>query len=131
MGEDLELADGQRPTSHRRILKIMAAVSGAGTLIALGFGGPSAAIGFAVGCGLSVMNYLWLESSLRAMFSGSTSTATLFVAARYIFRYFLLGGALLLIYLTGVLPVAAVIAGLAAFALAALVHGFRSIRSNY
>jgi hypothetical protein len=130
MGEDLELSHGQRPDSHKRILKIMAAVSVVGTLIAFGIGGPSAGIGFVLGCGLSLVNYLWLESSLRAMFSGSTSTATLLVAARYIFRYFLLGGALLLIYLTEVLPIAAVIAGLATFALAALVQGFKSIRSN-
>lgn len=130
MSENIELSDGQRPDSHRRILKIMAVISATGTLIAFVVGGAAAGIGFVLGCGLSLVNYLWLESSLRAMFSGNASTGTLLVAARYIFRYFLLGGVLLLVYLTDAVPMASVIAGLAAFAIAAVIQGFRSIRSN-
>jgi hypothetical protein len=130
MGEHTDLIDGKRPDSHRRILKIMAVIAAVGTLIALAVGGTRAGIGFVLGCGLSLVNYLWLESSLRAMFSGKAMTGTLFVSARCIFRYFLLGGALLLVYLTEAVPMAAVIAGLAAFAIAAVIQGFISIRSN-
>jgi hypothetical protein len=49
------------------------------------------------------------------------------LAIKYMLRYAAIGAVLLLIFLTDLLPVAAVIAGLAAFAVAVVVQGLRNI----
>lgn len=108
----------------------MAAAFFFGSLAAFAAGGVRSSVGFMAGSAMSLVNYLWLESSLRAMFAGSMSTSTIFVAARYVLRYFLIGGLLLAIYLTEALPMPAVISGLAIFAAAALLQGFSDVISN-
>lgn len=115
------------PDPRKRILKIMAGVSVVGSLAAFAIGGIGAFFGFVTGSAMSLVNYLWLESSLRAMFAGRVSSKTIFAASRYVLRYVAIGGVLLVIHLSGALPIAAVISGLAVFAIAALIQGFSGV----
>ena len=52
------------------------------------------------------------------------------LAAKYIFRYVVLGGIVFLVFLTGAIPITAVILGLSAFALAVVIQGMKNIISN-
>jgi hypothetical protein len=127
MGGVRDLSDRQMPDPRKRILKIMAGVSVVGSLAAFAIGGIGAFFGFVTGSAMSLVNYLWLESSLRAMFAGRVSSKTIFAASRYVLRYVAIGGVLLVIHLSGALPIAAVISGLAVFAIAALIQGFSGV----
>ena len=116
-----------RPVSHRGILIIMSVLVVLGAVAGLVFGGQPWGIGILFGGVLSFVNYLWLERSTRAIFDQNAVATTGILAAKYILRYAAIGAVLLLIYLTGALPVAAVIAGLAAFAFAVVIEGLKNI----
>ena len=128
MGEDLDpLTIDSQPMSHRGILLVMAVLVIVGSLAGLAFAGTRAGVGVLVGGILAFANYFWLERSTRAIFQTDAMASTGILAAKYILRYVAIALVLLAIYLTGILPLAAVIAGLGAFALAVVVHGLRSI----
>ena len=116
-----------KPISHRGILKIMSVLIVAGAIAGFVFGDRFWGIGVIFGGVLSFVNYLWLERSTRAIFDQNAIATTGILAAKYILRYVAIGAILLLIYLTGVLPVAAVIFGLAAFAFAVVIEGLKNI----
>ena len=64
------------------------------------------------------------------MFVNAEMASTGLLAAKYILRYVALGAVLLLIYMTGIIPVAAVILGLSAFAFAVVFQGLKNIISS-
>ena len=130
MGENLDplITDsGVKPISHRGILVVMAAVAIAGALLGFVLQGTRFGVGILFGGGLAFINYLWLERSTRLVFENTAVSSAGWLAAKYILRYVAIGAVLLLIYLTGVLPVTAVIAGLAAFAVAVVIQGLMNI----
>lgn len=133
MGENLDplITDsGVKPISHRGILVVMAAVAIAGALLGFVLQGTRFGVGILFGGVLAFINYLWLERSTRLVFENTVPTSrdsAGWLAAKYILRYVAIGAVLLLIYLTGVLPVTAVIAGLAAFAVAVVIQGLMNI----
>ena len=104
---------------------------GAAILIAsvAGFALSGARFGFGVIAGgvLAYANYYWLDRSTKALFAGITGAKPQWLAIKYILRYVFLGAVLLLIFVTDAFPIAAVILGLAAFAFAVVIQGFRSI----
>ena len=134
--------------SHRGILLTMLVLILASGLLAFVLGGSRWAIGVLLGGGLSYINYLWLDRSTKAIFAGAHSRnenglaarddeeqtmnrgAAAIAALQYIFRYLALGGALLLVYLTEAVPMAAVLAGLSAFAIAVVVQGIKNTISS-
>ncbi|MFN0140956.1 MAG: ATP synthase subunit I [Pyrinomonadaceae bacterium] len=89
--------------------------------------GTSFGIGVLFGGVLAFVNYFWLERSTRAIFESAAINSAGWLAAKYILRYVAIGAVLLLVYMTGVLPVTAVIAGLGAFALAVVIQGLKNI----
>jgi hypothetical protein len=91
------------------------------------FGGAGFGTGVIIGGVLAYVNYLWLDRSTRAIFADNTTASTTILAAKYILRYAVLGGVLFLIYMTGVIPVASVILGLSAFAVAVVIEGIKNI----
>lgn len=105
----------------------MATVVIAGATLGFALQGTRFGVGILFGGVLAYANYLWLERSTRAIFDNTVISSTGWLAAKYILRYVAIGSVLLLIYLTGVLPVAAVIAGLAAFAVAVVIEGLKNI----
>lgn len=115
--------------SHRGILTAMGVLIAFLAIAGFVFGGALFGFGILFGGGLSYVNYLWLERSTRAIFDQTAVATTGILAAKYILRYAAIGAALLAIHLTGALPVAAVIVGLSAFALAVVLQGFKNIFS--
>lgn len=133
MGEDIEsLTTGRGPAPIERsgILLMMAVLLLLAVIIAGLLQGIHFAVGVLFGGALSFVNYLWLDRSTKAVFTSEIGRSTGLLAAKYILRYAVIGGILLLIYLTGVLPVVAVILGLSIFALAVVAAGLKSIFSS-
>ena len=113
--------------STRGILGVMAVVVVAGALLGFAFQGTRFGVGVLFGGLMAFVNYLWLERSTRAIFDNAAVGSTGWLSAKYFLRYVAIGAVLLGIYLTAVLPVTAVIAGLAAFAVAVVIHGLKDI----
>ena len=128
MGEDIDpLTTESNAMSHRGILIIMAVLVIAGSAAGFAARGTLFGVGVLFGGVLAFANYFWLDRVTKAMFSGDAIYSTGILAAKYIMRYAALGLVLLAVHLTGALPLAAVIAGLAAFAIAVVIQGLRSI----
>ena len=128
MGEDIDpLTTDSGAMSHRGILIIMAVLVIVGSAAGFAVRGTLFGVGVLFGGVLAFANYFWLDRVTKAMFSGDVITSTGILAAKYIMRYAALGLILLAVHLTGALPVAAVIAGLAAFAFAVVIQGLRNI----
>lgn len=133
MGEELHpltTDKSTRPISHRDILIVMGVVVVVSTIAGFIFGGKAFGFGVIFGGLLSYANYFWLDRSTRAMFVNAEMASTGLLAAKYILRYVALGAVLLLVYLSGITPVAAVILGLSAFALAVVLQGLKNIISS-
>jgi hypothetical protein len=132
MGEDFESLTSEPVAliSHSGILIVMAVLIVAGATAGFIFGGRFWGLGVLFGGILSFANYLWLERSTRAIFNQTAIATTGMLAAKYILRYVAIGLILLLVYLTGSLPIAAVILGFAAFAFAVVIQGLKNIVSS-
>jgi hypothetical protein len=116
--------------THGGLLIVMAALVGVGTLAGFVFAGGRFGFGVLFGGVLAFANYLWLDRSTRAIFSQTAMASSGILAAKYILRYVVLGLVLLVVYLTEALPLAAVILGLAAFAIAVVLQGLKNIISS-
>ncbi len=120
------------PLSHRRILILMAVIAVFGGLLSFIFVSWQFGVGVLIGGILSFVNYYWLKFSLKKIFDNVTSgEKPRFLAARYFFRYVTLGVVLTIVFLTKVIPVVAVILGLASFALAITAEGFVRLFSSF
>jgi len=113
------------PLTHRRILIVMAAVAISGSLLGLIFISRPFGLGVLIGGILSFVNYYWLKFSLKKIFAQvADGEKPRFLGLRYLFRYIVLGVVLTIVFLTETIPVVAVIAGLASFAIAIIIEGF-------
>jgi len=130
MGEDVDPLTTEsdvKPISNRDVLILMAGLNILGSIAGFAIGGAAVGAGMTIGGLLAVVNYIWLDGSLRAMFEQRAGSGTLLLATKYILRYAALGGILLIIYLTAVVPVAPVILGLSSFAIAVVLQGLKNI----
>ena len=135
MGDDIEPTAAAeeiiRPPSHERILWIMAVLGVAGGIagfvwISLEFG-----FGILIGTALAFANYYWLKRSLRKIFGAAESgEKPRMLAGKYFARYLVLAAVVAVIYVSGILPIVAVVLGLAAFGFAVVVEGFIRIFST-
>ncbi len=114
--------------SYERTLKLL------GFLVLIGTLGSTLLVSLKFGAGVllgglfSVLNYYWLRSILRKSFEKSgKSGSTARMALKFILRYFVFAAVLLIVFLTGIVPVIAVLFGLAGFALAVMVEGILSV----
>ncbi len=123
---DIINANAAALVSQRRILWAMAAVTILGGLLCFIFVSRQFGTGILFGGGLSLVNYYWLKNSLRSIFDRAVSAGEKprFLAASYFLRYVAFGTLLLIIFLTKVLPIIAVLLGLASFAFAIIVEAF-------
>lgn len=136
MSEDSEPIAAEQdnfvPLSHRRILIVMATVTILGCLLGFIFISRQFGIGVLIGGILSLINYYWLKISLGKIFEAAVGgEKPRFLAVRYLFRYVVLAAVLTVVFLTEVIPVVAVIAGLASFALAIVIEGILRIFSSF
>jgi hypothetical protein len=132
MGEESPALPSEAPVtatvSHRRLLIEMAVLVVVGTVAGYIFGGPRFGIGVLFGGGLAFLNYYWLKRSLAAVFDKALFGGRgRLLPLKFIGRYIALGVVIFAVHFSGAMPAAAVIAGLASFALAVVVDGFISI----
>ncbi|MGH9948322.1 MAG: ATP synthase subunit I [Pyrinomonadaceae bacterium] len=114
---------GDHPT-HSRILVIMAILGVIGSVAGAMFHSLVFGIGVLVGTVLAFGNYYWLRRSLRKMFAEAVEGEKPKISAlKYITRYFAIAAIIALIFVTGILPIVAVIFGLCGFAFAVVVDG--------
>jgi hypothetical protein len=119
------------PLSNDRILHAMIIVVVAGTLIGLIFKTWEFGFGFLFGGILSFINYYWLNASLKTLFAAAKEGGkSPFTAAKYFWRYIAIGTILLIVFLSKLVPVAAVILGLVSFVFAVMIEAFIRIFSG-
>jgi len=117
--------------SNRRLLAEMVVITLVVSVTGLMAASGRFFAGVLFGGALALVNFLWLDRSLAAVFKAATEgVKPRFLAVRYILRYVVIGVVLLGIYLTDALPVVAVIIGLASFAFAVVFDGIISILRN-
>jgi len=117
--------------SNRRLLVEMVVITLVVSVTGLMAASGRFFAGVLFGGALALVNFLWLDRSLAAVFKAATEgVKPQFLAVRYILRYVVIGVVLLGIYLTDALPVVAVIIGLASFAFAVVFDGIISILRN-
>ena len=135
MGENSEPREPDdakvEPLTHKRILILMGCVALVGSVAGLIFDTWQFGLGIFLGGLLSFLNYYWLKSSLKQVFEGALKGEKPRVfAGQYFLRYLVFGLLLALIYLTKVVPIVAVILGLASFAFAIVIEGILRIVSS-
>jgi hypothetical protein len=135
MGEDFEPSVDEtasvRPITHGRILAIMAVIGVAGGIAGFAFGSFRFGLGILVGTALAFLNYYWLKSSLRKIFSAAESgERPRMLAGKYFLRYIILAIVVAVIYAADLLPIVAVILGLGAFGFAVVIEGLLGIVSR-
>ena len=118
--------------SHRRILVLMCATTILSGLFGLIFVSTAFGAGVLIGGILSFVNYYWLKFSLKKIFEQAVSgRKPRLLGLRYLLRYVILGAILTIVFLTKVVPVAAVVLGLASFAIAIVIEGFIRIITSF
>ena len=70
------------------------------------------AIGFALGAALGILNYHWLHEAVEVLAKAGQSRIPRLVAAKFLLRYPLAFGLVLVFFKTGWLPPMAILAGL-------------------
>jgi hypothetical protein len=112
-----------QPT-HNRILVIMAVLGILGAVAGAIFHSIGFGIGILVGIALAFANYYWLRYSLRKVFADAAEGEKPKISAiRYILRYLTLAVIVAIIFALGILPIVAVILGMAGFGFAVVVDG--------
>ena len=115
--------DEVKPTPNR-ILVIMAIVGVLGAITGAVFHSISFGIGILVGIALAFGNYYWLRYSLEKVFAEAAEGERPKISAiRYILRYITLAIVVAIIFALGILPIVAVILGMAGFGFAVVVDG--------
>lgn len=113
------------PLSNNRILYAMCFVVIIGTLLSFLLKSLDFGFGFLFGGFLSFANYYWLNASLTNLFNAAKEGGkSPFTAARYFWRYIAIGSILLVVFLSKLVPVAAVILGLVSFVFAVMIEAF-------
>lgn len=130
MGEDFDPLTTENTASlisNKGIVIVMLGLIAIGAIAGFTFAGNRGGAGVLMGGILAVINYLWLRHSTRALFAHRASSSVTLLAAKYVLRYVALGAVLVLVHLSGAVPIGAVIAGLSAFAVAVVLTGLKNI----
>jgi hypothetical protein len=102
----------------------MAVLGLAGGIAGFAFGSLRFGLGILIGTALAFVNYYWLKSSLRKIFAAAASgERPRMLAGRYFLRYVILAVVVAAIYIADLVPVVALILGLAAFGFAVVAEG--------
>ena len=136
MSENSEQAPTEQetvqPLSHRRILAAMFLVTVLGSLLSFIFISANFGFGVFIGGILSLINYYWLKKSLRSIFDNAVSgEKPRLLATKYFLRYLAFGAILAIVYLSKIVPVVAVLLGLASFALAIIIEAILRLFSSF
>ena len=129
MGEDPQplTTEHRLRRSNRGLVIIMFSLAAIIAIAGAAIGGTRAGIGVLFGGVLAWINFRWLDSSTRAIMVDPLTATTSILAIKYVLRYVLIAAVLLGVWYYDLLPVVAIIAGLATFALAVVFRGLKSI----
>lgn len=128
MGERSEQVQPNDGFSRVRIYSLMAIAILAAAAVGTAFQGLRFGVGVILGGLLAYGNFLWLDRSTKAIFERAADGVSVGTPAiGYILRYAVIGGVLLLIFMTNALPIVAVLLGLGTFALAVVADGIYRI----
>ncbi len=119
--------------SQRRTLRSMAVVAFVGGLAGFYFVSAEFGLGVLLGGILSLVNYYWLKVSLRGVFDkiAGGGEKPRFLAAKYLLRYAAFALILVIVFLTKILPIIAVLLGLASFAIAIIIEALILLFSTF
>ena len=117
--------------SHRRILVLMAVIGLAASVLTAIYVSPRFGLGVFLGFLLAFVNYFWLKRTLGQIFETArvTGERPRMLAGKYFLRYLILAVVVAIVYATDVVPIAALIFGMAGFGLAIVAEGFIRIFS--
>jgi len=135
MSEDFEpsaaASKDALPPSNDRILWIMGIIGAGGAIAGAVASSFRFGLGIFLGTLLAFVNYFWLKSSLRRIFSAAaTGERPRMLAGKYFLRYIVLAAVVAAIYATDLVPIVALILGLAAFGFAVVVEGLMRMFSR-
>lgn len=125
--------DGSEPSkavsviTNRGILIMMTVLVAGGSIAGFAIEGTRWGLGVLLGGILAFLNYLWLDRSTKALLVPNPMAKTGVLAMKYVLRYVVIGAVLFAVFYIDVFPVAAVIAGLASFAIAVVMRGVQNI----
>ncbi len=136
MSEDSEPVIEERNVqslSPKRIVILMAASSVLGAGLSSVYISANYGFGVLIGGVLSLINFYWLGKSLKRIFEkiADEGEKPMFMGASYVLRYLVFGLILTIVYLTHIVPIIAVLFGLASFAFALTIEGFIRIFSSF
>ncbi len=83
-----------------------------GAVVSLLAGGVGAALGFALGAAVGILNYRWLHQAVGTLFNLTRARVPKLMVLKMVVRYPLAFAGVYLFYRTGWLPFSAVLAGL-------------------
>lgn len=120
-----EFAAEDMAAMERRIFRGMCLTVGLAVVLSIPFAPWRVTTGLLLGGVLSIFNHHWLRTSVAAAFAPSTAGGKPNIGTlRFILRYIVLAAAISIAYLSNIASLTAMLVGLCAFVVAALVEAF-------
>ena len=119
------LADEPIGALEHRIFRAMGATVALTVVASAIFASLQVTVGLALGGTLSLLNYHWLRTSVRALLDEATVKRPRVTITRYILRYLIIGAVVFAAYALQWVSLTATIVGLCAFVPALFVEAFR------
>lgn len=122
-------AQGEDPRAmERRIFRGMCVAVAAAVLVSAAVAPWRVTTGLLLGGLLSLLNHHWLRTSVAAVFDATPAgKRPRMRAARYVLRYVVVAGVVWAAYALDLVSLAATLAGLCSFVVAALAEGVRQL----
>lgn len=110
-----------------RVLRTMAIAVGVAVIVSSAFAPWRVTTGLLLGGLLSLLSHHWMRISIAAAFSGALEAGTKpkLTSVKYLLRYFVIAGAVLLAFQLNLISLPATIAGLSSFVVALFVEALR------
>jgi hypothetical protein len=124
--------NAMKPLSHGRVLKLMALLGLAGSVIGAALVSASFGTGILIGGLLAFANYYWLRNSMKKVFdlASETGEKPRLLGLKYFGRYLVLGSIVAILFATGAVSIGGLILGMGSFGFAVVLEGIIRIFSR-